>query len=55
MPIRRGRIVHRASTDMSMSDCSFDESRTIITRLVDDDRLQHLRGLGDVRAGRGPG
>src|SRR5881227_511047 len=35
-PIRRGLMVHRARTPMSMSDMSLDDSPIIMTRLVDD-------------------
>ena len=35
-PMRKGRIVQRASTDMSISETVSDESPIIITRLSDD-------------------
>jgi hypothetical protein len=38
-------MTHRVSTDNSIGDSTFELSRTIITRLVDDRGLKHLRRL----------
>src|SRR5690348_13578041 len=44
-PIKRGAMVQRASTDMSISDTVFDDSPIIMTRLVEDKGWSMVGGL----------